>query len=386
MQFLLLSNPENRRSHFFQKALAKQGYPAAKQLSWQDLLSTNVDWGRLLTDVDAVRVESPGENFEAGRLLLVLGANHPQLRTSDRLSAAEAAQLSEDYGRIQFLEQQHLGFELALELIQKQLRAFPNIRLMNSIESIRLSFDKIKCHQYLTSKAINMPKAIYGIGNYEALRMEMSRQGWSRVFIKPNGGSSASGVLAYRVQGKREQLISSVEMVLDSNSYGEREWRYYNALKVRKYEETTAIQRIINFISKESVLVEQWIPKATLPEQGVFDFRILVIDGKAMHTVVRTSHSPMTNLHLGNQRGDLEAVLELIGMDSWQLICKLAEDAVSLMPAMHYAGVDIMLSNNYKRAYLLEVNAFGDLLPNVLLNGLDSYQAALAAFDIEDTF
>jgi glutathione synthase/RimK-type ligase-like ATP-grasp enzyme len=378
MQFLLLSNPENRRSQFFQEALARQGYPVAKQLSWQDLLSTKIDWAALLHDVDALRIESPGENFEVARKLLALGAAHPNL--SKAISETEALQLSDDYGRIRFLRQQHLGFELALEMIQNALKIYPKIRWMNSVESILLSFDKIKCHQHLSGKGINMPRAIYGIGNYEALRAEMSVQNWSRVFIKPNGGSSASGVLAYRVQGVREQLISSVEMVFDPDSYREGEWRYYNSLKVRKYEEVVDIQRIINFICQETVLVEQWIPKATLPEQGVFDFRILVIAGKAMHTVVRTSHSPMTNLHLGNQRGDLEVVLELIGMDTWQLIRKLAEDAVSAMPAMHYAGVDIMLSNNYKRAYLLEVNAFGDLLPNVLVDGLDSYEAELLSF------
>jgi hypothetical protein len=36
-----------------------------------------------------------------------------------------------------------------------------------------------------------------------------------------------------------------------------------------------------------------------------------------------------------------------------------------------------------RRPVVLEMNAFGDLLPNVLHNGLDTYSAELAAMSLE---
>lgn len=370
MHFVLIGNPENRRCSYFVAAVQSQGYPPPTVVSWLDILNQTSDWTRFLEGDCCLRIESSGENFEVGKQLLALGAGHPSLGTATTLSATDAHQLPQDFGRLQYLRQQHLGFEIALQQIQEKLHHFPQLRLMNSIESILLSFDKINCHRHLSEQDVKMPPAIYEIKSYDDLRAKMQERSWTRVFIKPNGGSSASGVVAYRVQGQREQAISSVELQGTGEAL-----KFYNALKVSTYEKEKEIRPLIDFLAKESVIVEKWMPKASLPSNAVFDFRILVIKGKAMHAVVRTSRSPMTNLHLGNQRGDLDEVIELIGKDRWQMVCSLAEQAVQAMPNMHYAGVDVMLSNHsdFRNAYLLEVNAFGDLLPHVLLNGMDSY-------------
>ena len=44
-----------------------------------------------------------------------------------------------------------------------------------------------------------------------------------------------------------------------------------------------------------------------------------------------------------------------------------------------YAGIDLLLTPDYRHHRVLEVNAFGDLLPRLLWNGLDTYQAEVQA-------
>ena len=52
--------------------------------------------------------------------------------------------------------------------------------------------------------------------------------------------------------------------------------------------------------------------RAVVPQGGldgrVVDLRVVVVAGRPTHVVVRGSRSPMTNLHLGGVRGDLDAV------------------------------------------------------------------------------
>ncbi|MBI1771837.1 MAG: hypothetical protein HYR68_05745 [Burkholderiales bacterium] len=48
-------------------------------------------------------------------------------------------------------------------------------------------------------------------------------------------------------------------------------------------------------------------------------------------------------------------------------------------PRSLYAGLDILLPRNDKLPVLLEANAFGDLLPNLLHNGENTYLAEINA-------
>ncbi|BDS13263.1 STM4014 family protein [Aureispira anguillae] len=373
MQFTLIGNPENRRCQFFMAAAKSQGFAAPFVVSYLDLLRQKVDLSHFLSKSDALRIDSPGENMEVTRHFLQLGAEHPNLANAARISAKAAGQLVFEKGRIQFMRQQHLGFLLCLEQIEQHLAQYPALKVMNSIEGIRLMFDKIACHQHFQKQAISVVPAIYTVQNYDDLQQKMAQRGWNRVFIKPIHGSSASGVIAYRKKGVQEQAISSVELV-----HNQQQTKLYNSLKIRTYHKTKDIAYLINHLAKEGVIVEQWIPKASLPE-GVFDLRMVVIGNKAQHTVVRQSQSPMTNLHLGNQRGNLDTVKAILGTDRWKSLCSLAEQALASLPNTLYAGLDVMLSNTLKKSYILEANAFGDLLPNVLVKGKDTYSMALSS-------
>lgn len=365
LQFLWLGNPENRRCHFFLQAAKQEGFPLPVILPYETILKNQVNWKSLLSTIDIVRLDSPGENSHVAQGLLKLGAQHPD----NKFIVPPNTTLPK--GSLIGLRQQHLGFLSLLNVVEKALVSFPNIRLINSLDNIRLCFDKQQCHAHFKKKGISTPSALYHIKGYEELRTKMAQKSWTRVFVKPLHGSSASGVVAFRIQGKHVQAITSVEMQQQNgNLY------LFNSLRLRHYKTEKEIALLIDQLAKEEILVEQWIPKASLGD-AVFDLRMIVINGQCQHTVVRQSQSPLTNLHLGNQRGSLEQLKEKMGGNTWQTVQQLTVQAAATLPAHQYACLDVLVKADFEQAYILEANAFGDLLPKVHYQGRDTYAAVL---------
>ena len=69
----------------------------------------------------------------------------------------------------------------------------------------------------------------------------------------------------------------------------------------------------------------------------------------------------------------------------WEAAMESCRRAAALFPACLYAGVDVLLVARSRRHALLEINAFGDLLPGIVCHGLDTYEAELAALEAEPT-
>ena len=89
----------------------------------------------------------------------------------------------------------------------------------------------------------------------------------------------------------------------------------------------------------------------------------------------------MTNLHLGNQRGDEAALLEVIGPAKLEAAFRLAVQAAACFPDSLYAGVDILIDSRH-RALAGEINAFGDLLPRLTHRGESAYSAIAQACQV----
>jgi hypothetical protein len=127
----------------------------------------------------------------------------------------------------------------------------------------------------------------------------------------------------------------------------------------------------------QGMIMEQWVPKLTLPG-GAVDLRVLVIAGEPRHRVVRQSRHPMTNLHLGNQRGDTAALRACLGSQKFEAALELAVRAAACFPESRYAGVDVLIDTRH-RALVGEINAFGDLLPRLVDRGESAYTAIAKA-------
>lgn len=368
--YLVIGNPENRRVSLFQTALKEQGGSPARILSYQKLL---VDPDAFTESLDqwqcqdrradrlCIRLDSPGENAEVERLLIAMG-----LRESGRV-----ARFKLEHGRIQHPRAWYAGFSHLLLQLADRIPARDVLRFASHPEDILLAFDKPRCHQYLHGRGIPMPETLVGISSCEQLIETMRERNWNRVFVKLATGSSASGVVALQCTESGMRALTSMEMV----GSGQRA-KFYNNLRLHLYTRASHVATIVNFLCREGAQIERWLPKAALVDRN-FDLRLVTIGGEPMHCVVRTSRSPITNLHLGNRRGDLEMLRERMSPAAWSDVLQLARDVASAFPRSHMLGLDILLQPGFRRPTLLEVNAFGDLLPGVLFDKLDTYAAQI---------
>ena len=124
------------------------------------------------------------------------------------------------------------------------------------------------------------------------------------------------------------------------------------------------------------VQVERWIPKAQVDDYNV-DLRILMIAGKAQHQVLRMSKSPMTNLHLLNQRADANRLKQKMTIEAWDAMIHSCERAAKVFSKSLYIALDVVVSINLKQHFIIEVNAFGDLLKDTYFNGLSPQEAEI---------
>ncbi|MBX9640293.1 MAG: STM4014 family protein, partial [Thermoleophilia bacterium] len=141
--------------------------------------------------------------------------------------------------------------------------------------------------------------------------------------------------------------------------------RLYNTRAIRRIASEPEAARLIDALCRERAQAERWIPKASI-DGGPFDLRVVVIAGRATHIVVRVGRSPMTNLHLLNRRGDPEAVRRRMDPADWDAAMASCERAAGSFPDSLYAGVDLAIAAGFRRHAVLEINAFGDLLPGVV--------------------
>ena len=373
--FVVVGPPDDRRVALFGEALARLGRPPARVVSYVDLLAGRVGLPEVVQPGAVVRIESPGKDSVIERALLAAGAEVADEDEGgyDRITRQELARLPAERGRILPSRQWYLGLCAALRLVEQQLERCSCHRVMNSPADVAAMFDKRQCHERLSRHGIAVPRSPGLVRSYDELLGRMEQMRCPRVFVKPAHGSSAAGVIAFEVGGHRRQATTTVEMVRRDG-----EVRLYNSRRIRVYHEPGEITTLIDTVCRQRVHVEQWLPKAGIEGQ-TFDLRVVVIAGGARHAVVRMSRSPLTNLHLLNARGNLEAVVARMGAAAWDTARRTCEQAAKLFPGSLYMGIDLLISPDYRSHAILEVNAFGDLLPGVLSRGVDTYTAEVLA-------
>ncbi|MEU6722022.1 STM4014 family protein, partial [Nonomuraea sp. NPDC046802] len=269
MRFAVVGTPGDRRVSMFRDAVVARGLPESHVIPWRDVLT-----GREIGAPEGalLRVDSPGEDAEADALLRGPG----------------------DPARVGGGATWYKTFMAGLE----RVAAIPGVRLLGDVDEIGVMFDKRRCHAVLSAAGVPVPPA-FEIGSYAELRAEMERRGWARVFVKPAHGSSASGVIALQTAGDRVKAVTSAAWT--------DEGVLCNSLRVRTYTSHEDVRRVVDFLAGDGLHVERWFPKASAGDR-VFDLRVVTVAGAPTHAVVRMSRTPMTNLHLGGARGDLELV------------------------------------------------------------------------------
>lgn len=355
--FTIIGNPDNRRVTAFCNTVQQLGYAMPQVISYAGWLS-----GQQLPFIpkeNIVKIDSPGENDAVRTMLIAKGGC---------ITSAP-----HEFGIIKNTRPWYTGYCNWLHEMQSVINQQQLQWVMNHPAEIQLQFNKPECQLWLQKQNVPVPKRLAGFNNYDELVALMNKHGLHKAFIKPAHASSASGVIAFRKAGERVQAVTSAEMVQTPNGL-----LLYNSLNVRTYTSEQQIANLINQLIPENIFAEEWLPKATL--QGrYFDVRVLTISGHARHTVIRTSSNVITNLHLGNRRGNIDEFTATIGNDKLNEIKQLAEQAAACFRGSLYMGIDILLTADLKRTVVLEVNAFGDLLPGLLHEGETCYEAQIRA-------
>jgi glutathione synthase/RimK-type ligase-like ATP-grasp enzyme len=366
---LLIGVPGSRRTQLFQNALSRVGKPAATVVSFIDLLREKTIITDLVSTETVVRVDSPGKDFETERALLHAGCEAAQDEHFASVTHKEIERLGFERGRILYLRQWYLGLCKALRILEAQLA---DCFLMNSFDDIAVMFDKPRCQAVLREHGIPIAEGLGEIESFADLQRRMTETGCARVFIKPAHGSSASGVIAYQTNGSKHRATTTVEVQKQGN-----ELHLYNSRRIRLYQDVDEIAALVDELCRHRVYVERWLPKAGI-DGRTFDLRVVVIGRRAMHSVVRLGRHPMTNLNLLGGRGSLEQVSQKIGSVGWAGIQRTCEEVMTTcFPESLYAGIDVRVSPDFRHHQVLEVNAFGDLLPDVLCNGKDTYETEI---------
>jgi hypothetical protein len=374
MHSIILTTADSPRAQGWATAAAALGLPAPRLVTYGDVLAGRVDLTTLVTRDCVVRLDSFGRDWPLERALLALGADAIRPPYA-RISATDATALAFDKGRILYPHQAYLGYGALLDQISAQLAACPPHRLVQHPAEIKIMFDKPQTQALLAARGVPIPPPLWSDGplwRWADLAHQLRGQP-QRLFIKLANGSSAAGVAAYRSNGTHVQLITTIEAVPHPDGL-----RLYNTRQLQTLEHIEPIHAILQTLTAERVHVESWIPKARYDGQ-MFDLRVLVIAGRAAHVVPRLSHTPITNLHLLNTRGDRTAVQAHVtaraGADAWAHALACAEQAAACFPRSVHCGVDVLLERSMGRAFVCEVNAFGDLLHGITHNGDDPYTA-----------
>ncbi|MEU1488804.1 STM4014 family protein [Streptomyces sp. NPDC005776] len=354
----VVGNPGSRRISLFQDAVRAAGLPRARAVSWLDVLNGEA----YFLPGEIVRIDSPGEDRAVDHLLR--GVDDPTRVEGSALWYARFTSAVRDVARVATTAGAHL---------------------LDSPGDIAVLFDKRLCHGVLDAAGVPVPSSPTSgpgtapVRDWAEVRALMADHRMPRVFVKPAHGSSASGVMAVETAGPgRIRATTSVER--------DPAGRLHNSLRVRRLTTEREVASIVDALAPDGLHIERWLPKAS--QRGrVADLRVVVVDGRATHAVVRTSRSPMTNLHLGGARGDLDEVrsaVEAAG-GSWRDALAVCERAAAAFPDTLCVGVDLLPATGWRRFAVGEVNAFGDLLPRLTglpgsgAEGLDTYAAQIAA-------
>ncbi|MFP2962264.1 STM4014 family protein [Myxococcus sp. 1LA] len=361
--FLLIGNAENRRVTLFQEALSRQGLPPAHVVPWRELLASPGILADLPDSEALVRIDSTGENWDVEKALLKRGYADAVGQGCSVVTPEQVDRLPDDHGRILSPRQHHLGFLRALAELEAVFAAHPRWRILQKPAAIADLFDKRITSRRYGALGVPVPEPLDGVTDVESLRQRMEEEDCREVFVKVSCGSSASCLAIYRRGRSTDTLTTTIEVAKTG---------WYNSLKVRRVEEPERVDEILTYLLGEGSQVEHSIPKARLGGD-YFDCRILTIRGEPAFTVVRQSMRPITNLHLGGWRGDLEDFHAAVppneladAMESCRTVAK-AHDCL-------HVGIDLMYEEHFTGHRVLEANAFGDLLPNLRRDGLTVYE------------
>lgn len=363
LPLVLLGVAGGKRVKLMQAARQSLGLAPARVVEWSAWLDQPLLLEQALANPCIFKIESPGDDGPLHRRLLQDGCDALGQATPDVTR----------HGEISLSGAWFAGLTQAMHRLTAQLTALPQVRVMNAPADVLLMTDKLACQRHLQEHGVAVPRLLGAISGYDHLISMLDQQGLDQVYLKARYGSSASGVIAYRRNGRighgSEQATSSAHLVDEDGTT-----RLYNVKTPRRYGRNREIRQLVDLLAGQQLYAEAWLAKPRSGD-GHYDIRVVTLGGVPAHSIARIGARMMTNLHLGNQRADPASLLDAAGLSlmEWG-----ARQGAAAFPASHVIGFDLVVRHG--ALHVLEANAFGDLLPGLAWRGLDTYAAQLQTF------
>ncbi|HEY1137351.1 MAG TPA: STM4014 family protein [Xanthomonadaceae bacterium] len=341
-----------RRTQALRAALARRGLPPPQVFDYASVLASPDDFLDAARDAIAVKLDSPGGGDEAHDAFVRRGAWRVD---STQVQARAHGELVD--GHLRFL-----GFA---NLLQSLASALPTARWLNAPDDILRMCDKWRCQQALEAAGVQTPAMLGLIEDYDHLQSMLDASGQDRVFVKARYGSSAAGVVAYRRHRDGRAIASTTTEV----QHVDGRTRLFNRLDLQRYTCPAEIAALVDALAGQGAYAEAWVakPRASNVHAEHFDLRVVACNGEARQRVARLSSGPMTNLHLGNRRADLQLLLD---DDATARIERAVAQASTAFPDSRCIGFDLVPLRD--RCVFLEANAFGDDVQDVTWQGRDA--------------
>jgi hypothetical protein len=351
---LLIGSAGGRRTPPLEAAARRVGL-AVEVVDWRDLLEDESSVERCFPPARRnghawCKIDPPSDDPQAIDALIRRGF---ELANEDMPAPRPLR-----HGELAYMHWWHAGFMSVLQRLEPHLK---HLRLFTSVEQIGTMCDKLKCQQHLGQR-VDSPDLLGEVTSLEAFEAQHPVREFPAVFIKLRYGSSAVGVIALRRhRDGRIRAYSSARFGGDG--------ALYNHLKIAAYAGRDEIGPLVDALAAQGAYAERWIPKPRAPiaSDGSYDVRVVAFCGRPRQRVARISRSPMTNLHLGNRRA---APHWLTARQVAILESTVAEAAASFGASLTI-GFDVV--THARRAYVLEANAFGDLLPGLEFDGASTF-------------
>lgn len=226
-------------------------------------------------------------------------------------------------------------------------------RFFNSPGAVCRLLDKREAKRHLQDQGIPVTQMFSEeIRTVDQLMESMRVRRCFSVFVKPRFFSGAAGVAAFRLHPVHGKMRLYTSCRLEGK-------QLVNTRRLFCLDDQEEICLLLEELLSLDCVVERWHPKADFCGKS-YDLRVVFQFGHIAHIVVRQSKGPVTNLHLNNRALNIQELnLEKTTIEE---IAKICEKAVSSIPGLSMAGVDILLEKNTLRPRIIEMNGQGDLI------------------------
>lgn len=247
----------------------------------------------------------------------------------------------------------------AYEEVLEDLGRREDLFFLNHPEAIRATLNKKHCKAVLEGAGFpTTPMLNFEGKSFSELLAFLHERRCSKVFVKPNVGSGAAGVVALAVHPRSGEVLAETSLRPAVRDDGTAD--YVNTKRLRRYTDREEVGRMVETILGAGAILERWIAKERAGD-AAYDLRAVVQFSKLVFLQARgAKRSAITNLHLNNFALESDAVG--LSAEERAEISSLAVRATTLFSGLQVAGLDVLLEKGSRKLRIIEVNGQGDLM------------------------